>query len=105
LYSTFGNPNTPFTISVLGINIVRPTSNQAITPLYENPPVTSTPFIFTPNSCFIGTRQVVSLQANTSSQPIDFGFPNGGSFIDQNFCGIIYGYTLPYTPLGIITIK
>lgn len=105
LYSTFGNPNTtPFTISVLGTNIVRPTSNQALAPLFENPTVTSTPFIFPIDSCFIETRQVVSLQANTAGQPIEFGFPNGGSFINQNFCGVIYGYTLPYTPLGVITV-
>jgi hypothetical protein len=97
LYSILGDPNpTPFTISILGTNIQRPTSNTQNTPLWENPTITSTIYAF-PDGCFTSTPQIVQIQANTGGAAVAFGFPAGGSFVNQDYCGFLTGYTLPYS--------
>jgi hypothetical protein len=104
LYSVLGDPNpTPFTITILGTNLQRPTSNTQNTPLWENPTVTPTVYAF-PDGCFTSTPQIVQIQANTGGSPVAFGFPAGGSFVNQDYCGFLTGYTLPYS-FGNITIN
>lgn len=74
-------------------------------PQYENPPVSTSAFSWGADGCFIPDGTSVTLASNTGGNIIAFGFPTGGSFIDQDFTGSIDGYSLPYTPDGVITIN
>ena len=74
-------------------------------PQYENPPVSTSAFSWGADGCFIPDGTSVSLASNTGGNQIAFAFPSGGSFIDQNFTGSISGYSLAYTPDGVITIN
>ena len=96
LYSVLGDLPTPFTISILGTNIQRPTSTTANTQLFQNPTVKQVAYAFA-DGCFVADTQIVQLQANTYGAPIEFGYPAGGSFVNQDYCGFIQGYTLTYS--------
>ena len=96
LYSVLGDLPTPFTISILGTNIQRPTSTTANTQLFQNPTVRQVAYAFA-DGCFVADTQIVQLQANTYGAPIEFGYPAGGSFVNQDYCGFIQGYTLTYS--------
>ena len=86
--------SNPITLSITGTNIDRPTSNSIST----QPPNTPTPISWSSvYGCFVGQTQQVSIASNTNGQIIGFKFPIGGSFIDQNFCGSLQGYTLGYS--------
>ena len=74
-------------------------------PQYENPPVSTSAFSWGSAGCFIEDGTSVSLASNTGGNIIAFAFPTGGSFIDQNFTGSVSGYSLAYTPNGVITIN
>jgi len=106
LYSVNGDTvPRPVVINILGMAIQRPSANSVNIQLFQSPPTTPTIFTFPLDSCFVGATQVPSIQAFSYGIKIDFGFPNGGAFNPYNFCGIINGYTLPYVPLGVITIQ
>lgn len=103
-YSNNSNPTpTAITITILGTNIQRATSPSFNTPLWENPTVTMTTYAF-PDGCFVSDSQIVSIQTNTGGIGIAFGFPSGGSFVNQDYCGELRGYTLSYSS-GLITIN
>ena len=104
LYSINGDPvQHPVIINILGTAIQRPNSNTVNIQLYQFPPVTPTPFTF-PSGCFVGAMQIPLIQAFTNGVSIDFGFPTGGAFNPPEFCGSINGYTLPYSPKGVINV-
>ena len=81
------------------------TTNIFSIPMYENPPVSTSAFSFGTDGCFILDGTSVTLASNAGGNQLAFGFPTGGSFIDQDFTGSIDGYSLPYTPDGVITIN
>jgi hypothetical protein len=74
-------------------------------PQYENPPVSTSAFSWGTAGCFIPDGTSVTLASNAGGAPLAFAFPTGGSFIDQDFTGSVSGYTLAYTPNGVITIN
>jgi hypothetical protein len=74
-------------------------------PIYENPPVSTSAFSWGSAGCFIPDGTSVSLASTAGGAPLAFAFPTGGSFIDQDFTGSISGYSLAYTPNGVITIN
>jgi hypothetical protein len=74
-------------------------------PQYELPPVSTSAFSWGADGCFIVDGTSVSLASNAGGNQLAFAFPTGGSFIDQDFTGSVSGYTLPYTPNGVITIN
>lgn len=74
-------------------------------PQYENPPVSTSAFSWGTAGCFIPDGTSVTLASNTGGAQIAFAFPTGGSFIDQDFTGSVSGYSLAYTPNGVITIN
>lgn len=104
LYSVFGDPvQHPVMINILGTEVQRPNANPVNIQLFQNPPVTPTLFTF-PSGCFVGTMQIPLIQGFSYGVAIDFGFPTGGAFNPSNFCGSINGYTLPYSPKGVINV-
>jgi hypothetical protein len=74
-------------------------------PQYENPPVSTSAFSWGTDGCFIPDGTSVTLASNTGGNIIAFGWPTGGSFVAQDFAGSVSGYSLPYTPDGVITIN
>ena len=103
LFSVNGDPVPhPVVINIVGTEIQRPTSNSVNIQLYQNPPTTPTLFTF-PSGCFVGAKQIPVIEALTFGVAIDNGFPVGAISL-LNFCGVINGYTLPYAPLGVVSI-
>jgi hypothetical protein len=92
-----------FTISILNTsNIPIGSPSQSTT---TNPPYTIPNLYTFINGVFISSDQEIRIQANTpGGQPIAFSYPQGGSYLPPDYCGFLQGYTLPYTPLGVITI-
>jgi hypothetical protein len=104
LFSVNGDPvQHPVVINIVGTEIQRPNSNSVNIQLYPNVlPIIPTLFTF-PSGCFVGTKQIPVIEALTFGVAIDHGFPVGAISL-LNFCGVINGYTLPYAPLGVISI-
>ena len=106
LYATPAQP--PLNITLTAINVasalVNATTNIFSIPIYELPPVSATAFSWGTAGCFFPAGGEISLASNTGGNQIAFGFPTGGSFINQNFTGSVSGYTLAYSS-GTITIN
>jgi len=104
LYSAPAQPPLNITITALSIGAVNPTTSAFTIPVYELPPVSTTAFSWGAEGCFLplGSPELAS---NTGGNIIAFAFPTGGSFVAQNFTGSVSGYTLPYTPNGVISIN
>lgn len=81
-----------------------PTSTGFTLPVYQNGVHTATPFVFPNEGCLILQTGPITLVAN--------GNPPDGIYTDVPangttpcFAGSVSGYTIPYTPLGQITIN
>ena len=83
-----------FTISILTTSNVPIGSPSQVTTTTTYPSANT--FTFT-NGVFVSPAQEVRIQANTGGQQVDFGSPIGGSFVNQDFCGFLQGYTLGYS--------
>ena len=106
LYAAPAQP--PLNITLTAINfasaLVNATTSIFSIPVYELPPVSTTAFTWGSAGCFFPAGGEISLASNTGGNQIAFGFPTGGSFINQNFTGSVSGYTLAYSS-GTITIN
>jgi hypothetical protein len=106
LYAVPAQP--PLNITLTAINVpsalVNATTSIFSIPVYELPPVSTTPFSWGSAGCYFPAGGQISLASNTGGNNIAFGWPTGGSFIDQNFAGTINGYSLAYSS-GTISIN
>jgi len=87
-----------FTISILttsNVPIGSPSQTTTTTPSAFGSATPNT-FTFT-DGVFISTALQVRIQANTGGIQVNFGTPTGGSFVNQDFCGFLQGYTLGYS--------
>jgi len=85
-----------FTINILTTSNVQIGSPSQTTT--STSPTTKPPNLFTfTNGVFVSPAQEIRIQANTGGQQVDFGSPIGGSYVNQDFCGFLQGYTIGYS--------
>ena len=100
--------NQTLTVTSAQGGVINPTTSSFTLSAYNNNS-TPTSFTFPGEGCYVSYTGPVQLVSNfVSTGPLDgiwFEFPAGGSANQRSVTGTLSGYTLPYTPLGQITIN